>query len=82
MQESEFTKYLVERRKRREKAQFPCKCGELMTMDAVWDDAQETDHAFNVYLCDFCGMLCKHDVWVDAGKRWIALDGTMTVETG
>ena len=59
-----------------------CKCGSEMVFGPRWDDAQVTDndHAFNVYLCNSCGMLCKVDVWADAGKRWIDVAGSFTFE--
>jgi hypothetical protein len=52
-----------------------CRCGEKMSLLFAWDDAQETDHAFNVYGCDSCGRVCKHDVWNDAGEIWLCLEG-------
>jgi len=57
-----------------------CKCGEEMKLKIVWDDAQATDHAFNIYLCDGCGMICKEDVWEDKGNRWINLKGELKIE--
>ena len=57
-----------------------CKCGEQMTFVHCWDDAQETDHAYNVYACSPCGLLLKIDVWKDKGRRWIALDGSVLKE--
>jgi NMD protein affecting ribosome stability and mRNA decay len=52
-----------------------CRCGQKMQCLYVWDDAQETDHAFNVYACDKCGRLLKDDVWNDKGQIWIGLSG-------
>ena len=46
-----------------------------MEMVVVWDDAQVTDHAYNLYVCKECGLICKVDVWEDKGIRWITLDG-------
>lgn len=51
-----------------------------MTMVGAWDDAQATDHAYNLYVCDACGRICKEDVWEHRGRRWLSLDGTLTVE--
>ena len=51
-----------------------------MTFVHCWDDAQETDHAYNVYACSDCGLLLKKDVWKDKGRRWIALDGSVLKE--
>jgi hypothetical protein len=44
-----------------------------------WDDDQETDHAFNVYACEECGRMLKHDVAADKGKTWLNLS-YVTVE--
>lgn len=46
----------------------------------VWDDAQASDHAYNLFACKSCGRICKEDVWNDPGLRWVALDGTLTLE--
>jgi hypothetical protein len=56
-----------------------CKCGTVMTLKAVWDNAQqkEVDHAFNLYLCEDCGMIMKEDVWHDAGELWVDLTGVV-----
>jgi hypothetical protein len=59
-----------------------CECDHAMKLVDVWDDAQETDHAFNLYLCDRCGAVLKHDVWNDAGKTWIHIDGGVAHESG
>jgi hypothetical protein len=47
-----------------------------MKLKIVWDDAQITDHAYNVYLCENCGMIVKEDVWEDEGELWIKLDNS------
>lgn len=52
-------------------------CNQQTEPLAVWDDAQLTDHAFNVYLCHPCGTMYKEDVWNDAGLRAIRLDGSV-----
>ena len=58
-----------------------CKdCKSKMKLVLVWDDAQMTDHAFNLFACEKCGLLCKEDVWEDEGKRWIALTGEIVIE--
>ncbi|MHA1795577.1 MAG: hypothetical protein ACTSUK_05660 [Promethearchaeota archaeon] len=57
-----------------------CKCGKKMKYIYGWDDAQETDHAYNLYACEYCGLLLKEDVWNDRGLRWIFLDGEMFLE--
>jgi len=56
-----------------------CKCGEKMKFVQCWDDAQETDHAWNLYTC-MCGMICKEDVWNHKGNRWINLEGELKYE--
>jgi len=58
-----------------------CKCGKEMRGVGCWDDAQLTDHAFNLYLCEGCGMICKEDVWEHKGLRWLQLDGTFQYES-
>jgi len=57
-----------------------CKCRAHMAFVLAWDDAQETDHAYNVFGCSTCGLLLKIDVWKDKGRRWIALDGSVLKE--
>lgn len=52
-----------------------CKCGASMQLLFVWDDAQQTDHAFNVYGCDPCGRVLKEDVWENKGQIWLGLEG-------
>lgn len=49
-----------------------------MEFVTCWDDDQETDHAFNVYLCEMCGNILKHDVAEGAGKIWIDIFNTVT----
>ena len=56
-----------------------CKeCNKEMKLVYAWDDAQKTDHAFNLYVCEDCGIVCKIDVWEDKGVRWIDLQGNLT----
>jgi hypothetical protein len=55
-----------------------CKCDEKMKFTFCWDDAQQ--HAYNLYVCDRCGRICKSDVWDYSGSRWINLDGTVEFE--
>lgn len=52
-----------------------CKCGHPTPMALIWvrDDAQETDHCFNVYACDQCGRMLKHQIWEDAKEHWIEM---------
>ena len=56
-----------------------CKCGKEMNLAFCWDDAQQTDHAYNLYTCD-CGLILKVDVWEDKGRRWVKLDGSLEIE--
>ena len=57
-----------------------CKCHAHMAFVFCWDDAQVTDHVYNVFGCSSCGLLLKIDVWNDKGWRWIALDGSVLKE--
>lgn len=54
-----------------------CKCEHEMVVVYVYDNGvtMEPGHAYNLYACDRCGILCKNDVWSDKGFRWIHLDG-------
>ena len=52
------------------------RANEMQAVDC-YDDPDE-GHAFNLYLCDECGMICKEDVWQDAGKIWIDIEGNVT----
>lgn len=52
-------------------------CGQEVRGLLAWDDAQQTDHAYNLYACEKCGVIYKDDVWEDKGLRAIFLDGTM-----
>lgn len=53
------------------KVMTKCKCGEEMKFMWCWDDDQITDHCFNLYVCDYCGMIFKDEVcykeriWID-----------------
>lgn len=51
-----------------------CKCGKAMTFIYSWDDAQETDHCFNVYVCDECGRILKNQIWADKKEHWIEME--------
>jgi len=52
-------------------------CKKRVKLVLAWDDAQETDHAYNLYLCEQCGTLYKDDLWNDKGLRALYLDGTL-----
>ena len=52
-------------------------CGQEAKLLLAWDDAQQTDHAYNLYACEKCGTIYKEDVWNDKGLRAIFLDGKM-----
>lgn len=52
-------------------------CGQEAKLLLAWDDAQKTDHAYNLYACENCGIIYKEDVWNDKGLRAIYLDGRM-----
>ncbi len=61
-----------------EEEKVKCKCGALMMLLFVWDDAQETDHCFNVFACDECGRVLYDSVWENARRLWIHLDKEQT----
>ena len=42
-----------------------------------YDDAQVTDHAYNLYACTKCGTLFKDSIWEDACKIYIFPDGSI-----
>jgi len=48
-----------------------------MTLKGCWDDAQQTDHAYNVHQCETCGVVVHERVWNDAGLTIISPDGTV-----
>lgn len=56
------------------------RCHAQMKLTYVWDDAQETDHSFNVWGCDDCGEVCKESVWEHPGKTWISREGEVVKE--
>jgi hypothetical protein len=49
-----------------------CHNGEMEAL-AAYDDTR-TVRAYNLYQCRYCGALCRHDVWKEAGQLWIKLD--------
>lgn len=40
-------------------------CGAPLDLKFVWDDDQLTDHAFNVFLCEECGLVVYESVAED-----------------
>jgi hypothetical protein len=47
-------------------------CNRPTTSIGGFDDAQLTDHAYNLSQCDFCGVIYKDDLWEDKGLRaWL-----------
>ncbi len=56
--------------------QLKC-CNRPTTSIGGFDDAQLTDHAYNLSMCDFCGVIYKDDLWEDKGLRAWLLDGTV-----
>jgi DNA-directed RNA polymerase subunit RPC12/RpoP len=56
-----------------------CKCGERLVFVDRWDDAQETNHCYNLYTCDTCGRVLKDSIWVEPHRVWIEVDGTVEV---
>lgn len=61
-----------------------CKCGNEMKF-VYCDDHPMTDddydYAFNLYACQWCGRLCKQDVWCGAGFIWIDRFNNISKET-
>jgi hypothetical protein len=53
-------------------------CDEKMKLVFVWDNCDT--HAYNVYACEKCGMLCKVDVWENKGKIWTTIKGSVIRE--
>lgn len=53
------------------------RCDAEMTLKGCWDDAQQTDHAYNVHQCETCGVVVHERVWNDAGLTIISPDGTV-----
>lgn len=54
------------------------KCNVKMEGIAAYDDCSK--YAFNVYLCDGCGSICKQDVWTGKGYTWVYVDNTVKRE--
>lgn len=48
-----------------------------MTLISCWDDAQQTDHAYNLYQCKWCGNLVYDSIWEDKCRLWIFKDGSV-----
>lgn len=51
-----------------------CKCGAHMNGMWVWDDDQVTDHAFNVFNCDYCGRILKIMVTDNDRQTWLEME--------
>lgn len=52
-----------------------CKCGKEMGLLLAWDT-----HAYNLWLCEACGLILKEDVWNNPGLRWLTLTGCLETE--
>lgn len=63
-----------------EEEKVKCKCGAEMTFLLAWDNAQGTEHCFNLYGCDPCGRVFYGSIWKDARRLWIHLDKEETEE--
>lgn len=52
-----------------------CKsCSNDMEFISCWDKPEYSDlleYAFNLYICNECGTICKEDVWDNEGTLWI-----------
>lgn len=60
-----------------------CKCGKEMEGVGGTDNPFPPDgeeYAFNLYLCNRCGTVCKQDVWVGKGLIWIDCKNNITRE--
>ena len=56
-------------------------CGEKMKLCDMWDDPYADEPvAYNVWMCNECGALCREDVWAGAGRLWIDHGGKVTFE--
>ena len=58
---------------------FCRECKTEMSLLSVGDDPKK-GYAFNIYQCDSCDTLCKHDVWDNSGFTWILTNGEVVVE--
>ena len=56
-----------------------CLCGESMEFLWPWDDAQLTNHCFNLYACVACGRVARDSLWEDPGLMFVELDGSVTI---
>ncbi len=57
-----------------------CKlCKKDMKFIACSDNPNE-GFAYNIYHCDECMVLCKENVWDNAGKFWVLKDNTIESE--
>lgn len=45
-------------------------CNHKMTGVGVHDDPN-SGFAYNLYQCDYCGCICKDNVWNNPGELWI-----------
>lgn len=32
-------------------------------------------YAWNLFVCEYCGAICKQDVWHNAGEIWVTTEG-------
>lgn len=46
-------------------------CDHTMVIADVWDDDLDLGYAYNLFLCNRCGSICKEDVWKGKGQIWI-----------
>ena len=52
-------------------------CKEKMKFIAAYDDPGKTVRAYNLYMCESCGMLRKIDVWKGAGVLEIDVENNV-----
>ncbi len=56
-----------------------CKCEIEMTFISCYDNPN-TGFAYNLYVCNHCGMIMKDNVWNDPCNYWWEENGKITKE--
>ena len=47
-----------------------CKCGNKLESITGFDSPDE-GYAYNLFVCGWCGRICKQNVWNNAGYVWL-----------
>ena len=55
------------------------KCGQPMRL-LFCDDNPDTGFAFNLHNCQTCMILCKENVWENAGRLWVMPDNSVELD--